>query len=89
MKLVIASLAVIGLFASPVLAQTAQPNAMSAHETTKTTHVQETTHPTSHHTTMHHHTTVEHHHTMHCGCPAKHKHHVHTVTKTTHTTTKS
>ena len=40
MKHLIASLAVIGLSASPVLAQTAQPNAMSAHETTKTTHVQ-------------------------------------------------
>jgi len=41
MKLLISSLAVIGLSASPALAQTAQPNAMSVHETTKTTHVQD------------------------------------------------
>jgi Ni/Co efflux regulator RcnB len=61
------------LLATPVLAQSTD----TATTTTKTTHVQATTHNTAHHATK------RSHHTMRCGCPSHYKVHRHTVVKKT------
>lgn len=83
MKIFVLSAATIAFAGSAALAQSTPPTATTEHVTTKTVHVQKTTHPTGHHATK------RRHHTLRCGCPAhQYRTHHKIAKKTTTTTTK-
>lgn len=75
MKILAASIAVVGLISSPALAQT------NVKQSTTTKEVHATNVPVTHH-----HATKKHH-EAHCGCPPSHmtSHHVKATVKTTTT----